>query len=343
MPIRFCKLMRGFGGDTRGSVIVLFAVALVPMLLATGVAVDYARGQLFKSQLQGAVDSAALAGAAAYVDSTSATTAKTVATANLNAAISHLPSYNGNVAISATPGTGTTSGGSPAYTMVVTASAAIPNSLMSMVSSATTISASATAINPQVTQKSNLGNFSSSAWDNNKIYWYLVPSDGSAPALSTFSNNLIYNNAPGFNNSKPSVPTVQASQKVGYALVNTTGGNQSYGNNQYGGKPGSVHIFYSHLTIPSSVAYPTIHQNCSLQVLAGSPSTAPSGSCSTATPANSAPSCSSLGGNTYKFFWNDMGGGTDDKDYNDGEYTVSCAPSSGGGAGSGPTTVVLVQ
>ena len=37
-----------------------------------------------------------------------------------------------------------------------------------------------------------------------------------------------------------------------------------------------------------------------------------------------APTCSELGGSSYRFFWNDMGAGHDDFDFNDGVYNFSC-------------------
>ena len=48
-----------------------------------------------------------------------------------------------------------------------------------------------------------------------------------------------------------------------------------------------------------------------------------------------------MNGNTYKYWWNDMGGGGDDKDYNDSYYTFSCTV--GAGSGTGNTEVVLTQ
>jgi hypothetical protein len=61
--------------------------------------------------------------------------------------------------------------------------------------------------------------------------------------------------------------------------------------------------------------------------------------------ANAQVSCSQRAGQTIGFFWNDMGGPSDDLDYNDAQYKFSCASSSGSsGSGSGgPTSVVLIQ
>jgi hypothetical protein len=38
------------------------------------------------------------------------------------------------------------------------------------------------------------------------------------------------------------------------------------------------------------------------------------------------------------YAWNDMGGGSEDFDYNDGQYSFQCS-----GATSGPTSVLLVN
>lgn len=58
-PIR--STLRRLRRDRRGSVAVIFAASLIPMLLAIGLAVDTARAYAVKSQLQQALDAAALA------------------------------------------------------------------------------------------------------------------------------------------------------------------------------------------------------------------------------------------------------------------------------------------
>ncbi len=63
--ISFRSLRRRFAGEIRGNVASLFALAAVPAALTIGVAVDYSRAASAKTQLQDALDSAALAGAAA--------------------------------------------------------------------------------------------------------------------------------------------------------------------------------------------------------------------------------------------------------------------------------------
>ena len=63
-------------------------------------------------------------------------------------------------------------------------------------------------------------------------------------------------------------------------------------------------------------------------------------------------SCSQLAGRTMMYWWNDMGGGTDDVDYNDFYYTLRCAPGTAspnggtfatGAPASASRTVALIQ
>ena len=55
------KLLKGFSRDTRGTVVVMGALSLVPLLGMAGVALDYGRGLRAQSSLQSATDAAALA------------------------------------------------------------------------------------------------------------------------------------------------------------------------------------------------------------------------------------------------------------------------------------------
>ena len=54
---------RRFGRDQRGTVAIIFGMVMVPALALTGAAVDYGKAVQARSQLQRAVDSAALAAA----------------------------------------------------------------------------------------------------------------------------------------------------------------------------------------------------------------------------------------------------------------------------------------
>jgi Flp pilus assembly protein TadG len=60
-------LIRRFNSDLRGNVAMMFGLAAVPLLLGAGIAVDYARSSQSESQLQAAIDSAALAVAASDI------------------------------------------------------------------------------------------------------------------------------------------------------------------------------------------------------------------------------------------------------------------------------------
>jgi len=65
------------------------------------------------------------------------------------------------------------------------------------------------------------------------------------------------------------------------------------------------------------------------------------GSCYSSLPMDSVFSCSALNGQYLTFYWNDMGGSTDDLDYNDAEITIYCSGISG--SGNSATNVYLSQ
>jgi len=59
---------------------------------------------------------------------------------------------------------------------------------------------------------------------------------------------------------------------------------------------------------------------------------------------NGASSCASLGGNSYQYNWNDMGGTVDSYNYgNDMQYSFSCSGGSGSGNGTSTSGVVLTN
>lgn len=63
MDFALCMAARRFADDAQGSVAVIFAIALIPMLFAIGAAIDYSRAVAFETSMQAALDSAVLAGA----------------------------------------------------------------------------------------------------------------------------------------------------------------------------------------------------------------------------------------------------------------------------------------
>jgi Flp pilus assembly protein TadG len=372
-----------------GNILIMAALMAMVLTASVGIAVDYYRMVHFKNTLQGAVDAAAIAGAAVYVGPGNNAQGVAYATAGQNIALTylnsaHLPSHVGSVIATATP-----SSSSAGYFMSVTAQATVPTTFLAIWTSSVSIAATATAENAIVNVQINAGGWNANAYDQNTVFYYLFdPSNNTLPNQSDM--HPMFSNAPGYNN--PSVINLQmsASQHLAFAFQNITGGNTAYGGNGYGGAQGSTHWFYSHYprypdtshghnyTTPNSAAYPNTvanaghngetyrpPSNCSLEITIGSSSM----NSATAIPPNlpqngfdavhtntcndstsnpnyantqsySAPTCADLNSVTtttnqgvttthwnYKyaqFNWNDMGGGTDDYDYNDGVYYMSC-------------------
>ena len=122
--IPFHGLVRSFARARRGAVAVLFAIMLVPLLLAVGAGVDFARLEILKSSLQSVADGAALAGATALNQSGSSG-ATTVATGYFNKGVA-------NLAMTATVGAPVVT--VPTTTSVrVTATATLQMTLMALV------------------------------------------------------------------------------------------------------------------------------------------------------------------------------------------------------------------
>src|ERR1700722_11375948 len=80
--------------DTRATALVLMAVGMLALSTATGVGVDFARGLNFKSDLQGAVDAAAIAGASLYLNNGYSSEASAAATNYFSKAAATLPINN---------------------------------------------------------------------------------------------------------------------------------------------------------------------------------------------------------------------------------------------------------
>ncbi|MCJ2125758.1 TadE/TadG family type IV pilus assembly protein [Methylobacterium sp. J-077] len=338
MRIALQTLARDFHRDRRGVFALWLGAAMIPLTLLAGAGLDLMRAVDFRSQLQAAVDAAALAGATAYTSSSTSSTATTVANNYMAGSVAKLTasSTTSPPTYTATP-SAVTSGSATLYTMTVTAQGTMPTTLMKLVMSGTPVKVTATAQNPVYTITSTLSGFASSAYDANYIYWYVVPTDGGVPTSSAMT--LLYSNTSS-NSTKTVNNTVTAGQKIGYALKNVTGGITGYGRNGYGAAQGTTHWFYSHLMPPSSQAYSSVTKDCSLQVLiSGSSGTLKSGSCLTALPTYAAVNCSEAAGKTLTFYWNDMGGGSDDYDYNDAVFKVSCSSNTA----SSQTGVVLTK
>ncbi|WP_118182313.1 TadE/TadG family type IV pilus assembly protein [Paraburkholderia phosphatilytica] len=255
--------------DTRGSVTVTFALLLVPMMLILGLSFDYARLVQVRAALQNAVDEAAVAGASAFTGTSAATTAQTVATNYFNQAILPPALTRGTPTVT-TNANGTTNGSigtntaAPAYSVTVTASATVNLTLLSLISPAITVNATATAGSPITTASASFQSTVKQACDRNTAYLYEVPTKSgggydysTVPTFSTGSSgNYYYITSSDTTVSAPSnntMPTMTPNQPLGIALYNQTNGNVSRsgcgvtGANSYGAPPNAQQWFYSSL------------------------------------------------------------------------------------------------
>jgi Flp pilus assembly protein TadG len=127
--------------DTRASALVLMAVGMLALGTATGVGIDFARGLNFKSDLQNAVDSAAIAGGSLYLNNGYATEATTAATNYMKTAVASLPTNNGvtsSVTVSQTA----------PWTVTVKASATINSTFNGLFENTIPVGVTATANGP---------------------------------------------------------------------------------------------------------------------------------------------------------------------------------------------------
>lgn len=109
-----------FAADRKGTVAMLFAGALVPVIAVVGIAVDYSRASHARIQLQSAVDAAAMAGAVSKNITTAGRTTAAEGSFDANAASFK---HNMSVTRSAAPGAGN---------ITVTATATVPTVFMKL-------------------------------------------------------------------------------------------------------------------------------------------------------------------------------------------------------------------
>ncbi len=368
----FPRALRALMQNRRGNIAVLFALMAPVLLMSLGAGVDFALAVQARTSLQSIVDSAALSGAAVFLGSTDGSAATTVADNYMNLNVTNLPNNQGTTyAVSTAVSTS-------AYSVTVAANSSIKTTFMYMFVQSIPIYATATAAYEGSIGSVNAANWGSNAGDHNTIYWYIVPTNGTVPVFNsahfptgTFTDGTF---TALFTNSSSNVPptsnltfSVPPGAQIGFALVNVTGGLINYGDNQYGGTPGSTHVFYSQLTIPNDSTnnpggYTTAAdytngltctgrhppsgcktiENCSLQtqqVTGSSLPTPTAGKCFTTAQTNASPTCAQMNGSNWYYSWNDMGGSTDDFDYNDAQFTFTC---SGGLQGNGITNGVLL-
>jgi len=146
---------------------VFMAISMLALGAATGVGVDFARGLNFKSDLQGAVDAAAISGASVYLNAGYATQATTAATNYMTNAVANLPSNNGvssSVTLSQTE----------PWTVTVTASASINSTFNGLFENTIPVSVTATADGPS----------------NPNINFYLMLDDSPSMAIAATQNGI---------------------------------------------------------------------------------------------------------------------------------------------------------
>jgi Flp pilus assembly protein TadG len=134
-------LFAGLLRDTRASTFVFLAIGMLALGTATGVGVDFARGLNAKSDLQGAVDAAAISGASVYLNAGYATEATNAATNYMKNAVAHLPTNNGVTSSI------TLSQAAP-WTVTVNANTTINSTFNGLLESTIPVSVTATANGP---------------------------------------------------------------------------------------------------------------------------------------------------------------------------------------------------
>jgi hypothetical protein len=296
--------------------------------------VDFSRSVHYRAEFQGVADSEALAATDNYIA----------------AGVAMLPG-NGRVTKSVVPVAVATG-----YQVTVTLTSSVPTIFLGKAMPSLAMTVTSVALNPHpyghfcagaVDVATGLCDahasaFSASAADTNTVYWYKVSSNGGIPADADMTQ--LWTNKAGVTNNPAPIP-LEAGDKIGCAMRNTIGnyGSSCTGSrrnrvftantNQYGSQQGQTHTFCSHLVPPtnSSKGYTSSNNGAAVP-----PS---NGSCrnysDAAATLHAAPSCGQLGAKVITFYWNDMGGTTDDRDYNDAVYTYYCitaAPTAPGSA-----------
>lgn len=285
------RLIARFRNDQRGNVAVTFGLAAIPILGLTGVALDYTRASRFQLTLQSTVDASALAGATETSNAAIAGTVEAFMKSSLPGGLARNDvTYSLDL---------------QADTVTVSAKAKVPTTIAAIFKDRMPVAASATASHGLPVRLVDLSvtNFNSDAADANSIYWYIIPEGDGVPSDADL--HLLLSNDP--DNPAPAVPEViqiGVDQRIGFALINVTGGVHPYGKNSYGDKVNSVHKFYSHLS-PENLRTAG-NEDCSY--------------------------------GTVQHAWDDNGGKTDDNDYNDAVYDFACTT-----VQTDPKTVVLIK
>jgi len=344
-----------------GGAAILIGLAMIPVTLAAGAAIDLGQSYFGARSLQGVVDAAALAGIAVYTEpsATKRAAAIAAATAFFNKGAAGLSGLTVGTPTVTAEADATCTGTSAAATVSVSAPVTIRTTIMGAVVDSVTTTVSATAKNPLVEFSLDLGGFQPGPDDGDKLalHWFKAPAAGGAPAnadLHFIANNVTYPAGQVYRTC------VFAEEQIGLALEVWPGGiDPYYSDSEYGGNPGDHNYYYSNIYPPNSLATgfnaTGRNRNCSLQIaemVNGTPNPViVTGKCFSVTEAKPfaslAPSgtvsCAGLNGRTVRFEWNDMGPSDlfdkngkrvlgpsgqdpyyDDKDYDDLMLSFTC-------------------
>jgi Flp pilus assembly protein TadG len=285
------RLISSFLNDDRGNVAMIFGLAAIPLIGVTGIAVDYTRASHFRAILQSTVDASALAGATETSNGAATGTISAFMNATLPGGLStNDVSYTLDLQPDA---------------ITISAKATVPTTIAAIFRNEMPVSASATASRGAPVRLVDLSvtNFNSDAADANSIYWYIIPKDGGLPADADL--HLLLSNDPAHPASAvPDSIQIGVDDRIGFALINVTGGVHPYGNNSYEQAVGSVHKFYSQQ--PPENLREAGNADCSY--------------------------------GTVEHAWDDNGGVSDDNDYNDAVYDFACTT-----VQTDPKTVLLIR
>lgn len=246
---------------------------MVPSIIAVGAAIDYGRAYMAATTAQGIVDSAAMAGATVFTDSSKSSLAQTTATTFFNTSKATLPN---NVTVT-NPVVTAVEGSSdcstiPANTVTVSTTTTVGTTLLSALIKNVSFTVTATGAYPLAKVSMQLTNFDfdATASDGSAIYWYKVPSDGSDPSptiLTKLVDNTTKSNPGAVLNA-----CVGTTQKIGFALQDTPGLKDVYYiTNTYGGSNGHSYYYYSSMWPPTALAYPTLKVDTALQIVSINP------------------------------------------------------------------------
>jgi Flp pilus assembly protein TadG len=125
--IRITIAARRFRVDNRGSVAIIFGLALIPLIAMMGAAIDYSMASRIRAKLNDVADAAALAAVAKTAIASTSSQAQSAALSTFNAQSARLSGFTlGNVSATVTDATNN-------RTAVVTYTASVPTSILGVI------------------------------------------------------------------------------------------------------------------------------------------------------------------------------------------------------------------